>query len=389
MKSIFKTSALLLCAMAVFASCEDDRDNDPVLQEPTTFKLNTPAFSNSTVNLAASNTLHFTWSQPDYGFPVVARYELQFSPKNDFSTSYAQAKADETGTTVPTYSTAGGVKTVCSNDVEANDVATAIMHVTQWSKNEVPAEQDVYVRCASVFNNDTIYSNVVKIQVSPYWINLRDKEPNYWYFIGSCIGDGSWGGNIGKDMIPLYPISGEKYGMTTGDGKFSYTGYFPASLGFKFRHSATDNWAEQIGTSDGALSPVWNDGGSQNFFVPSDGYYTVTCQTGKKELSVVKATSITGTPVEYTSVKLEGDVNVELKPFNTYAGAKNHDWVGMVDITANGSCHFVTNDGTKFGSSDFTHGTAAKNGKDIKVKVGKYQVWFNDLTGQYNFIYQE
>ena len=61
----------------------------------------------------------------------------------------------------------------------------------------------------------------------------------------------------------------------------------------------------------------------------------------------------------------------------------------MVDITANGSCHFVTNDGTKFGSSDFTHGTAAKNGKDIKVKVGKYQVWFNDLTGQYNFIYQE
>ncbi len=169
--------------MAVFASCEDDRDNDPVLQEPTTFKLNTPAFSNSTVNLAASNTLHFTWSQPDYGFPVVARYELQFSPKNDFSTSYAQAKADETGTTVPTYSTAGGVKTVCSNDVEANDVATAIMHVTQWSKNEVPAEQDVYVRCASVFNNDTIYSNVVKIQVSPYWINLRDKEPNYWYLL--------------------------------------------------------------------------------------------------------------------------------------------------------------------------------------------------------------
>lgn len=400
MKNIIKTSALLLCSLAVLASCSDDRDNNPTLEEPTTFKLNTPAFANNTVDLATANTLHFSWSQPAYGYPAAAEYELQFSPTNNFKVSYDQSLDDETGTTVPTYDNVGGVQPNCSNDVSAADVAKAVMRCMQYAKDKVPASQDVSVRCASIYANDTIYSNTVTIKVAPYYISLRTKEPNYWYLIGGAIGDGGWGATIGQGMIPLYPVTGQKYDSTTGDGVFSYTGYFQASTGFKFRHSATDNWAEQIGGTTTKFD--LNNGGSSDIKVPADGFYKITFNSttvsSESNAGANKNTTTTGVTIEevtlsnvkdYTSMKIEGDVKADMKAFTTVMGGKNHDWVATVTIAANGTCHFVANDGTTFGSSDFTHGTALVGGKDIKVKAGTYQVWFNDLTGQYNFIYQE
>ncbi|MFW5514499.1 MAG: hypothetical protein ACOCOT_03775, partial [Prevotella sp.] len=67
MKNIFKLSAILLCGLAVFASCDDDRDNNPTLQTPTTFKLNTPVYSETNVDLRSTTSLSFSWSQPAYG----------------------------------------------------------------------------------------------------------------------------------------------------------------------------------------------------------------------------------------------------------------------------------------------------------------------------------
>ena len=38
----------ILVATALLTACEDDRDSNPTIQEPTTFVLNTPAMQRTT-----------------------------------------------------------------------------------------------------------------------------------------------------------------------------------------------------------------------------------------------------------------------------------------------------------------------------------------------------
>lgn len=83
MKNIIKSTALLLCSLAFFTACDDDRDNNPTIQTPTTFVLNTPSYAQANVDLATSESLAFSWSQPDYGFPALASYQIQVRPPTD------------------------------------------------------------------------------------------------------------------------------------------------------------------------------------------------------------------------------------------------------------------------------------------------------------------
>ena len=79
MKNIIKSSVLLLFSLLALAACSDDRDSNPTVQSPTTFSLNTPVYASSTIDLASSSAINFSWSQPDYGFPAVANYQIEFS----------------------------------------------------------------------------------------------------------------------------------------------------------------------------------------------------------------------------------------------------------------------------------------------------------------------
>lgn len=398
MKTFIKTSAFLLCGLAVLASCDDDRDNNPTLLTPKTFVLNNQIYADADVDLANTSTLDFTWSQPNYGMPVAASYQLEFSPDNDWTTTVDQAAADASGKTVPTCGYAGGVKTTCNASVSAADIDNVMMRCKLWKEDAMPATQDLYVRCEAVYAGDTIYSNSIKMSVSPYYIELRAAEPNYWYLIGSCIGDGSWGNsgaaNIGTSIIPLYPITGETYDVATGDGTLSWTGYLTTG-GFKLIHTP-GSWTEQAGSSDGGTTISWNVGSSSNIIVPSDGYYTVTLKTNQDATKqTLTITPYDGTPKSYSGICLSGDFNswgdTAMKPFSTFAGAQNHDWAYTVTISADGGMKFKIPGSwdSNWGSNEWKHGTGISSGNNIPAEAGTYIVLFNDITGQYNFIPQE
>ena len=97
MKNILKSTLLLMCSVGLFAACSDDNDSNPTLQQPSTFVLNEPGYASQTINLANSSDLPFTWSQPDYGFPIEASYDLQVSLSGNFTISTDEANADEYG----------------------------------------------------------------------------------------------------------------------------------------------------------------------------------------------------------------------------------------------------------------------------------------------------
>ena len=77
MKKILKSALLLMMGLVMLASCEDDRDDNPTVKEPTEFVLNTPAIAGNTIDLANSSAIVLTCSQPNYGFPAQTKYTVQ------------------------------------------------------------------------------------------------------------------------------------------------------------------------------------------------------------------------------------------------------------------------------------------------------------------------
>lgn len=130
MKAI-KYSAIALAATALFAACDDDRDDNPVLAPVPEFHVNTPAFVNQLVDLGLSDSLTLSWNQPSYGFPIVVNYNVEVSKTGEFTTSYAQQTADETGATKADYYSFDATQQ-CAQNIAARDFSRAIAALSSW-----------------------------------------------------------------------------------------------------------------------------------------------------------------------------------------------------------------------------------------------------------------
>ncbi len=89
---------------------------------------------------------------------------------------------------------------------------------------------------------------------------------------------------------------------------------------------------------------------------------------------------------DYTSMTaqgsaLSGDVSLTQSSFD------GHIWyVESADLIP-GEIQFMTNSGSIWGSTTEFSGQATENGGGIPVVVeDQYEIWFNDLTGQYIMI---
>ena len=216
MKTIFKSTILMAAAgLVVFTSCKDDNDSNPTLTQPTTFVLNQPSI-NGVIDLEKSQTVTLTWSQPtpytDFNAPVVPTYTIQVSPTGNFNQAFDANAEDNTGADFfnidETYSN--------GKNVELNTQAMnrSLEELCGWTEATTPAIQEVSfrvksaVRDASFNEYGVIYSNVVTLSMIPYYIELKPADPALWWLIGSDIADGSWGGDMGKCVIPMQTLDG-------------------------------------------------------------------------------------------------------------------------------------------------------------------------------------
>lgn len=398
MKNIIKSTLLLLCMVFSLAACNDDNSENPTLQTPGTFKLNTPAYAAQLVDLATSTGIGFNWSQPAYGYPVAAEYHMQFSLNNKWTVSADEAALDKTGKTKADYAIVEDIFSKCEALVAADKLAKGLQQLGQWPEGAVPASQKVYARCASTYAGRTIVSNVVEMLVSPYYVELKDAAPLQWYLVGSCIGDGKWGNSpdkIGTSLMPLFAIEGEEYDKTTGTGKMSYTDYFPADGQFKLVKTP-GSWDVQIDYSkftniaDNAAFGTNSDG---NVVVKTAGYYTITVDTKAGTATIAK---YDGTAKKFANIFLAGGHNNwnkdsdGLQPVSTYAAAENHNWTKTVTFTDGSDMGFkFTDASTWWGAAGFPYGTANTSMGNGAFKAGTYSVFFNDITGQFYFFVQE
>lgn len=417
MKNKYIIGAMLVGIISLFASCSDDNDSNPTLIQPTEFALNTPAYANATVDLEQSTGLDLTWSQPKYtadNAPINVTYEVQVSPTNTFTVSTDEAAADESGEKVPDYAVLSHTTQLCKTSASAEEIDKALVKILKWTEDNVPAEQEMYVRVNAYILEGTshlnpIASNSVKLNVKPYYIELKDAVPTMWYLVGNMFG-GKWAGDksIGVDALPMFLKPNFSYDKKTGAGEIEYTNYFltdefndkaeSAVAGFKILPSSF-NWDYSM-DGGGKLKDNIAYRGSTNsdgghILAGADGYYTITLNTANNTATMVK---YEGNVTNYGTIQIAGSFNewadTPMLPYNT-EGVENHAWYYVMEVPAGDPIQF------KFkiaGSWDTSWGYGAEDGainmygkceaggKNIGLAEGKYVISFNDITGSFSIV---
>lgn len=415
MKNKYIIGALLIGIISLFASCSDDNDSNPTLIQPKEFTLNTPEYANATIDLERSTGLELTWSQPKYtadNAPINATYEVQVSPTNSFTVSTDEAAADESGEKVPDYAVLSNTTQKCNISASAEEMDKALVKILKWTEGNVPAEQEMYVRVNAYILEGTnhlnpIASNSVKLNVKPYYIELKDAVPTMWYLVGNMFG-GKWGSAIGVDALPMFLKPNYSYDKKTGAGEIEYTNYFltdefdekaeSAVAGFKilpssFKWDYSMDGGGKLKDNIAYRGSTNSDGG--HILAGADGYYTITLNTANNTATMVK---YEGNVTNYGTIQIAGSFNewadTPMLPYNT-EGVENHAWYYVMEVPAGDPIQF------KFkiaGSWDTSWGYGAEDGainmygkcdaggKNIGLAEGKYVISFNDITGAFSIV---
>lgn len=416
MKNKYIIGALLVGIISLFASCSDDNDSNPTLIQPKEFVLNTPAYANATIDLEKSTGLELTWSQPKYtadNAPINATYEVQVSPTNSFTVSTDEVAADESGEKVPDYAVLSNTTQKCNISASAEEMDKALVKILKWTEENVPAEQEMYVRVNAYILEGTsrlnpVASNSVKLNVKPYYIELKDAVPTMWYLVGNMFG-AKWANdkNIGVDALPMFLKPNFSYDKKTGAGEIEYTNYFLTGdyndkaecdgAGFKIL-PASFNWDYSM-NADGATKGtiIYRNGGSDggHIVAPEAGYYTITLNTAD---NTAKMEKYEGAVNNYGTIQISGSFNdwtdTAMLPYNT-EGVENHAWYYVMDVPAGDTAQFKfkiagsweTSWG--YGAEDGAinmYGKCESGGKNIGLAEGKYVISFNDITGAFSIV---
>ena len=417
MKNKYMMGALLFGIISLFASCSDDNDSNPTLIQPTEFTLNTPEYANSTIDLEHSTGLGLTWSQPKYtadNAPINATYEVQVSPTNTFTVSTDEAAADESGEKVPDYAALSNTTQKCNVSASAEEIDKALVKILKWTEGNVPATQEVYVRVNAFVQEGTsrlnpVASNSVKLNVNPYYIELKDATPTMWYLVGNMFG-AKWAGNksIGEDALPMFLKPNFSYDKKTGAGEIEYTNYFLTGdyndkaecdgAGFKIMPSSF-NWDYSMNADGATKGTIVNrNGGSDggHIVAPEAGYYTITINTADNTAKMVK---YEGNVTNYGTIQIATSLDdfasdTPMLPYNT-EGVENHAWYYVMEVPAGQTVSFKfkiagswdTNWGYGKADGDINmFGKCEAGGKNLGLAEGKYVISFNDITGAFSIV---
>ena len=374
MKKILNTKTNLLAmflVLLIVGSCEDDSE---VFTVTETTPVILSELDISTIELDANNTTNpavtFHWTSADYGQPAAENYNLEIASDESFSNPVAVAST--TGITEVTL-TVGELNSAVGN---------AGLAPFEWNM--------AYARVISSLGSQNglpVSSNIIGFNVLPYY-NYPFKD---YYLVGSGTAPG-WNNNSNNPALFRDPNNSQV---------FYYRAYFnkassDAGEG-RFKVLETKGlWQPQWGTAypDGS-DPIETGGeiagnpGTQSadpgrFGVLTSGYYTFMIDFGAKQYTIEPLDASGAT--DYTSITVQGsalasDVSLTQSTFDS------HMWYSNATTLSVGDLQFVTNLGSSWGSTTGFSGQATEDGGSIPVIVGDdYDIWFNDLTGDYILI---
>lgn len=208
-------------------------------------------------------------------------------------------------------------------------------------------------------------------------------EPTYCFLTGTPNG---W---PTEANLPFIPTQDDKnvqtlttYFKSSWDGKLWYkedVGNWDAALGAEKEEPLTEGKivSKNIGC----------------FFAPSKGFYTMTIDI--KQMTYRFTECEEQFPAEYSKIGLIGGFNgwggdYELTQAIGTEDTPSHVWHAYnFTLSEDTELKFRANGGWDINwgnDADFPYGQGYQGGSNMKVAAGTYDVYFNDLTGQYLFI---
>lgn len=297
MKKIHHILIVFLAASLLFA-CED-MEREPVIMPGDAPALSQPASGTQVVFQrvnAAEQSITFTWSEADFGFPSATVYNLQVDAAgNNFAGAMQLASTSELSVSI-THATLN--ERLMTKGLPPNE-PTAI---------EFRVE-------ATVNPKYSLYSQPVNMTVTLYAASFPPI-----YMIGASVG--GWDTSKAVEVVS----TGEPFNYIT-------IWRFDASNGANFRFFSQPEWSASLGGYDkftsypeDLLEPATGDDDPNFNFIGTAGWYEikVNTETGTIEMASVNEPGmyLTGdathgwnwdepvTTLEYKSYKLwEGDVN--------------------------------------------------------------------------------
>ncbi len=253
-------------------SCTSPKDDNPKIDVPTEFVLNTPPMAKQYIELENSSTIDFTCSQPNYGAALAATYVPEVGVKKEGADTISWQAIDQQ------------FNDCSALNVDAGLIAQALCKIYGIKKAEYyddlmpEGSFPVYVRFKStldVAGKDSsmakydIYSNAVTLEnVLPY---CNVEEPGFIYLIGKPSG---W--KIDGDDLSNWRL----YENEDAIGSKIYTGTFNINSGdFQFRfYTAIGSWDSNSYGAQVDDNPV--------DITFADGVYSGNCIAGKGSYQV-------------------------------------------------------------------------------------------------------
>ena len=198
MKNKLLLGTLLISIASLFTSCKDDREYNPTLQTPTSFTVNPPAMTDMYIQLSAENTVHLTWSQPDYGYNAQATYNIQVGVVQSDGTTITWCQKDvkdDDGNVIgktDDYLSTSHYK--CSADISGEEIAQAINQADGVTKAEEYVDKgfrkiafrvkaSLYEAMTTLVPGSEIVSNAVFFNHMAAYGAI--KAPAFIYLVGS------------------------------------------------------------------------------------------------------------------------------------------------------------------------------------------------------------
>ncbi|EJW94107.1 outer membrane protein SusE [gut metagenome] len=341
MKKYFIAASLLLGGL-FFTACDSDRDDNPTLQKPTTFVLNTPAYASGVYDLEHSTTLELTCSQPDYGYTASVTYAVDVALTENF----------EEFETLPSTYTSAKMNVMAE---ELAVAATTLKLKEGVEEDAFPLETALYIRLKASLGKDQygnvlgeIQSNVVELpHVRLHFALPPVTLPETLYINGK---GNNWQWENSLAFVPVHSAPGTWWRVV----------YLLEE--FKFNSDTSWNGQEkgygQCTIQDNAGAGISGDAEGANIKVANSGWYLV----------IIKGV-VEGRNINYT---------VDIKEPNVYligpaTGGKwdecMPDWKFQVPSTADG----------EFVSPAFAAAADAKDGVRIHVKIPETDWWKSEF----------
>lgn len=212
-----------------------------------------------------------------------------------------------------------------------------------------------------------------------------------WYLTGDRVGSNPWENqgmiSVGRGLIPLYPV-GEF--DENGQGQLSYTGFFGANDAVMLIHhpgSKDDCWGYKP-------SGIFGHGGEEITAIKTgqDGYFNIMLNTKTDSFYFYPYNS---TAMMFNTINIVGyhsDWEVTDPAYNMTKlnpDKENHNWIFRnFTLATDSEVKFAADNdwSNNWGAETFPFGRGVQGGVNIPVKAGTYDVYFNDITGNFNFI---